>query len=174
MEYCVRVLSRWYFLPNLTSQTSHQNTLDFLKTQVPAAQDYERRGQFNEAIDVYEKCLDRISIKEFREEYAFFNLVLGQDYGFLSEQENKNANLQNSIDAYKRALDIFNFDSYPIENIAINSGLGTDYLEMSEYINRQGNLENAILSFNKSEKGIQEVYENKQVPGHVRFWISKD
>jgi hypothetical protein len=155
-------------IPSLNSQISHQNTIDYLLTQLPIAQNYEQRGQYNEAISIYENCLGKITKKDYREEYAQINMLLGQDYGFLSEEENKIQNLQKSIDSYNLALEIYTFDNYPVENIIVIQSLGNNYRDISEFTNRFGYLEKAIELYKSSEKGLKEIYENKIVPGRVR------
>lgn len=158
-----------YFLPNQTNEITHQNTIDFLKTQFPVAQNYDRREEFKDAIDVYQKCLDRVTIRDYREEYAVINMALGQDFGSLSEKENKIQNLQKSIDYFNEALKIFNFDNYPVEYVMCKQQLGANYLSMSEFIDKKGNLEKSIDAFTSTENGLKEIYDNKQVPGHVRI-----
>lgn len=160
-----------YYLPNLNQQFTHQNTVDYLKEQIRSGQNYEKVGQYKDAIEIYKKCLDKITDKEFPEEYAEINLQLGNDYSLLSKKENQIQNIQLAINSYNEAQQTtdFNFDNYPIENIVLNHNLGYNYLRMSEYSNSQINLEKAIIAFKISEKRIKEVYENKTVPGHVRI-----
>ncbi len=95
-------------------------------------------------------------------------MLIGQDYGLLSEEENKIQNLQKSIDSYNLALEIYTFDNYPVENIIIIQSLANNYRDISEFNNRFVYLEKAIELYKSSEKGLKEIYENKIVPSRVR------
>jgi len=41
LSLCVAISIPLYFLPNLTKDMTHQNVIDYLKTQFPTAQNYE-------------------------------------------------------------------------------------------------------------------------------------
>ncbi len=170
---CFIIAIPLYFLPNLNQQFTHQNTVNFLKPQMRLGQTYYFAGQTEESIEVYKNCLERITDKEYPEEYAEIKLALGSDYLVLSQKENKEQNLQLAIDSYNEAQKIIDFDHYPIEYIQMNLNLGDIYLQRSEYLEPQINLEKAIDALKKSESGIKDVYENKNVPNHVRILTSE-
>jgi len=128
-----------------------------------------RQGQYNAAIDIYQKCLEKVTIKDYSEQYARIHLQLGYNYGLLSEKENKIQNLQKSIDSFNEALKKFTFDNYPVEYVTGKHQLGWNYLDLSEFTNKQENLEKSIDAFSSSDKGLIEILENKQVLGHVRI-----
>ncbi len=159
-----------YILPQLNEEITHQNTLDYLLTQLPTAQNYENELQYKDAISIYENCLARITKQDYQEQYAQIHMLLGQDYSLLSDEENKIQNLQRSINSNDLALDIYTYDEFPIENSVINQIQGANYLTLAEFISPKENLEKSIEFYKSAENGITEIAENKTVQGRVRVF----
>jgi len=86
-------------LPGTVTDVLERNPL--LKESFRLGQKYEKEYKFEEAIKVYKKCLDDLSIPE--EDKIGFNILIGNCYYFLSKLNQAEKHFKESLNILKRA-----------------------------------------------------------------------
>ena len=86
-------------LPGTVTDALDRNPL--LRESFLSGQKYEKEYQFEEAVKVYEKCLNDLSIPE--EDKIGFNILIGNCYYFLSKLNQAEKYFKDSLNILKRA-----------------------------------------------------------------------
>ncbi len=86
-------------LPGTVTDALERNPL--IKKSFRSGQEYEKKYKFKEAIKVYEKCLNDLSVPE--EDKIGFNILIGNCYYFLSKLNQAEKHFKESLNILKRA-----------------------------------------------------------------------